>query len=553
MSDQIISAVWDVSHEQRFFGSLLDDDYGFARGASSGVRITSENALSTTVVLACVRVLAETVASLPLHVFKRLPNGGKERCPGWMDHLLSVAPNSWMTSFEWRETSMIHLGLYGNCYSEIVAGAAGAVSELVPLHPSRMQVSRIENGRLRYTYSEPTGAKTIYNQDQIFHIRWMSNDGIVGQVPIELGKEAIGLARACEMHGARYFGNGARPGIVLETDGNLAAEAAERLRENWERLHRGPDKSSKTAVLTGGLKAHELGSTNTDSQFLEARKFQVEEICRLYRCPPHLVQSLDRATFSNIEQQSLDFIQYSILPWLRRFESAFSRDIIAQPEGYFVEFDVRGLLRGDAAARSQYLSSMIDRGVMSVNEARSAESLNPIDGGDQHFFPLNMTTVEAMAAQISSTQDLDGKQSAAIIAVLAEVSSGAITTDGAVAIVSASFPQLSATMIADIVAGAVKKHSDAPAPAAADGTPAPADTIETDFAAAALNGAQITSLIAVLTQIAAGMLTPDGARAVLSASFPQLTAQQVEAIVAGVAITTPTPLVGVPDVAAAAS
>ena len=499
MNDQIISAVWDVSPaEQRFFGSLLDDDYGFARGASSGVRITSENAFKTTCVLACVRVLAETVASLPVHVFRRLPSGGKERYPGWMDQLLAVAPNGWMTSFEWRETSMIHLGLYGNCYSEICAGTAGAISELIPLHPSRMQVERIENGRLRYTYTEPSGAKTIYSQDQILHIRWMSNDGITGQVPVDLGKEAIGLARACEMHGARYFGNGARPGVVLETDGNLAAEAAERLRENWERLHRGPDKSSKTAVLTGGLKAHELGSTNTDSQFLEARRFQVEECCRLYRVPPHLVQSLDRATFSNIEQQSLDFVQYSVLPWLRRFESAFTRDLITQPEEYFVEFDVRGLLRGDVAARSQYLTSMIDRGVMSVNEARAAESLNPVEGGDSHFFPLNMTTVERMSAEP--------------------------------------------------VEAAPAVEESAPV---AESAPAPEADVEANFAAAALNGAQITSLLEVLTNISTGLLTPDGATAVLAASFPQLTPEQVAAIVAGVAAKQPAPQplpIGVPNV-----
>jgi len=393
---------------------------------------------------------------------------------------------------------MIHLGLYGNCYSEICAGAAGAISELIPLHPSRMQVERIENGRLRYTYTEPSGSKTVYAQDQILHIRWMSNDGIVGQVPIDLGKEAIGLARACEMHGARYFGNGARPGIVLETDGNLAAEAAERLRENWERMHRGPDKSSKTAVLTGGLKAHELGSTNTDSQFLEARRFQVEEICRLYRVPPHLVQSLDRATFSNIEQQSLDFVQYSVLPWLRRFESAFTRDLITQPEEYFVEFDVRGLLRGDVAARSQYLTSMIDRGVMSVNEARAAESLNPVEGGDSHFFPLNMTTVERMSAE----------------------------------------PVESAPAV----------EESAPV---AESAPAPEPDVEANFAAAALNGAQITSLLEVLTNISTGLLTPDGATAVLAASFPQLTPEQVAAIVAGVVTKQPAPQplpIGVPNV-----
>lgn len=391
--------IYDVTPEQRFMGPLLDDEYGFARGATAGVRITPQNALwSSTVVLACVRVLAETVASLPLHLYRRLGNGGRELAPGWLDTLLSRSPNSWQTSFEWLELSMTHLGLYGACYSEIVPGVRGAVTELCPLHPSKMKTERIENGRLRFTYTEPNGMKTVYSQDQIFRVTWMSTDGINGSVPIELGKEAIGLARACELHGARYFGNGARPGVVLETESNMAPEAAERLRENWERMHRGPDKSSKTAVLTGGLKAHELeGQSNNDSQFLEARRFQVEEVCRLYRVPPHMIQDLTRATYSNIEQQSIDFVQYSILPWLRRFEKAFTRDIISEPDQYFAMFDTRHLLRGDAQSRMTFYAQGLDRGIFSINDVRAQEGLNPIEGGDVHYFPLNMTTVEQMA------------------------------------------------------------------------------------------------------------------------------------------------------------
>lgn len=399
MSD-IDARIYDVTPERRFMGPLLDDDYGFARGATAGVRITSQNALvSSTVVLACVRVLAETVASLPLHIYQKLASGGRQHFPCWLDTLLSQQPNSWQTNFEWLELCMTHLGLYGACYSEIVPGDKGAVTELWPLHPSKMKVERIENGRLRFTYTEPNGAKTVYSQDQIFRVTWMSTDGITGSVPIELGKEAIGLARACELHGARYFGNGARPGVVLETESNMAPEAAERLRENWERMHRGPDKSSKTAVLTGGLKAHELeGQSNNDSQFLEARRFQVEEVCRLYRVPPHMVQDLTRATYSNIEQQSIDFVQYSVLPWLRRFEKAFLRDLIGQPD-LFAMFDTRHLLRGDAASRMAFYSQGLDRGIFSINDVRAQEGLNPIDGGDVHYFPLNMTTIEKMAGE----------------------------------------------------------------------------------------------------------------------------------------------------------
>jgi HK97 family phage portal protein len=323
-------------------------------------------------VLACVRLIAENVATIPLHLYRRLQEGGKERARDLpLYRILSQAPNGWQTSFEFREMLTAHCLLYGNAYAEIRSGSAGAVTELWPLHPSRMVAERIENGRLRFTYTEPNGAKTVYSQDQIFRVTWMSRDGITGSIPIELGKEAIGLARACEMHGARYFGNGARPGVVLETDGNMAPEAAERLRENWERLHRGPDKSSKTAVLTGGLKAHELGTTNTDSQFLEARRFQVEEICRLYRVPPHMIQDLTRATYSNIEQQSIDFVQYSILPWLRRFEKAFARDLIPDPQKHFASFDTSHLMRGDAAARSAFTSTRTSRGSTPAKSTRA--------------------------------------------------------------------------------------------------------------------------------------------------------------------------------------
>jgi len=484
--------VYDASPERRFFTSLLDDDAGFVRGASSGVRINSGNALqNSTVVLGCVRVLAETVASLPLHIYKMLPNGSRERCPGWLDHLLSVAPNSWQTSFEWLELSMTHLGLYGSCFSEIVPGPQGSVSELLPLHPSRMKTSRIENGRLRFEYTEPNGAKTVYNQDQIFRVTWMSTDGINGSVPIELGKEAIGLARACELHGSRYFGNGARPGVVLETDQSMTPEAAERLRENWERVHRGPDKASKTAVLTGGLKAHELdGNTNNESQFLEARRFQVEEICRLYRVPPHMIQDLTRATYSNIEQQSIDFVQYSVLPWLRRFEKAILRDLIAQPTGYFAMFDTRQLLRGDAASRMAFYTAGLDRGIFSINDIRGWEGLNPIDGGDIHFFPLNMTTVEAIAKQGAEPHKMQA-------------------TD---------------------TPSQTSEQSSPDAPAAQ-----PTDSaIETDFASAALNGAQVSSLLEILANIVSGLLSHNGAIATIGAAFPKLSQQQIERIVAGV-------------------
>lgn len=373
-----------------------DHDSGFGgRRNVSGVRVDPETALQSTVVLACARVLAESVASLPLHLYRRLGDGGKSIAREHpLYRILHDQPNGWQTSFEWREQAMLHLCLHGNAYSEIRPGAAGSVSELVPLHPSRMRVERVEGGRLRYKYREEGGRETLYGQDAIMHLRWLSDDGVNGMVPVELARDAIGLARACEIHGASFFGNGARPGVILTTEQTIPSEAAETLRNNWERMHRGPDKAQRTAVLTGGLKPIELGGNNQEAQFLEARRFQVEEICRLYRVPPHLVGDLTRSSFSNIEQQSIDFVQHTLLGWLRRFESAFTRDLIVDDATYFVEFDTRGLLRGDASARASYYNTMHQLGVLSLNEIRAAENLNPVDGGDIRVVPLNMQTLE---------------------------------------------------------------------------------------------------------------------------------------------------------------
>ena len=380
--------------------SHLDFDYHATSARSAaGMRITPENSLRSTVVLACARVLAETVATLPLHVYRREENGRKLAPEHPLYGVLHDAPNGWQTSFEWREQAMMHLCLYGNAYSQIISGSAGAVSELQPLHPSRMKVERIENGRLRYRYKESNGTETVYVQDQIMHLRWMSDDGVNGMVPVELAKDAVALSRACEIHGASFFGNGARPGVVLETDQILDQGAANSLRDNWERVHRGSANSYKTAVLMGGLKAHEVGGNNSDSQFLESRRFQVEEICRLFRVPPHMVGDLTRSSFSNIEQQSIDFMQHTIIPWLKRFEGAFGRDLVSDRANFFVEFDAKGFLRGDASTRASFYSTLWNLGVISTNEIRSLENMNPVEGGDQRFRPLNMAPLEETAPQ----------------------------------------------------------------------------------------------------------------------------------------------------------
>ena len=336
----------------------------------------------------------------------------------------------------------------------------------------------------------------MYSQDAILHMRGPSDDGVHGMSVVESCKDAIALARACELHGARFFGNGARPGFVLSTDGELNAEARESLRANWERMHGGVNNSNRTAVLVGGLKPIEIPQASMhDSQFIEARKWQLAEIARLFRVPLHLLGA--ETSPGSVEHAGLDYVQHTILPWLRRFESAFQRDLISDDDRYFVEFDVRGLMRGDAASRSAYYRAMWDIGALSTNDILELENRNPVEGGDERYRPLNMGTLGAPP----SVDD-----------VLAQQQEGS-GIDG------------------QAVEGGV---------AAAEGEPAPVveevvvDDATPQVAEVSLNGAQITGLIAIVQSISDGVVTREGAAAMIAASFPSIPPAQIDAILAGV-------------------
>jgi HK97 family phage portal protein len=370
----------------------------------SGIRVTADNSMACSAYTACIRVISDAVSSLPLHVYERLANGGKAKAPANpVYRLLHMQPNPWQTAQEFRDWMTGMYLHYGASYAEIRPGARGAISELWPLHSSRMEAERLEDGRLRYRYKEPTGKITTYSQDQIFALRFTTEDGIRAIPTYKIFQNAIGLAQALEAHGSTYFGNGARPGIVLESDNPIPPEASERLREQWERMHRGPDRAFRTAVLPNGVKAHELSGSNEAAQFLETRQYQVIEICRAFRVPPHMIQDLTRSTYSNIEVQGTEFVQHCLLPHLKRWEAAISRDLIVDDETYFAEHSVSGLLRGDHASRSAYYVSALQNGWMTVNEIRELENLNPIGPeGDKHFVQLNMTTLDKVGEDQSA-------------------------------------------------------------------------------------------------------------------------------------------------------
>jgi HK97 family phage portal protein len=370
----------------------------------AGVRVTPETALQVSALRACVALIAENVATVPLHLYRRLPQGGKDRARDLpLYRLLNMQPNGWQTSFEFREMLTAHCCLYGNAFAEIRSGAAGAVSELWPLHPSRMKVQQMDDGSLCYYYRESNGMETRYRQDQIFHLRWMSSDGVTGMLPITLCKDAIALAQALEAHGGSYFGNACRLAGVMTTDNPIPTEAAERLREQFERMHRGADRAHRTAVLPQGVKFSEMQGSNEASQFLETRQYQVIEICRAYRVDPSYVQDKTKVGYASQEQAAIDLVQQTLLPWFRRWESAITRDLVLDDDTYFAEFDTRGLLRGDLAAQSNWLQTMLNTGIYSINECREVLNMNPIGpDGDQRYMQMNLTTMQGIAAEAAA-------------------------------------------------------------------------------------------------------------------------------------------------------
>lgn len=374
-------------------------DVDFLGGSNSGVRVDELSAMQTSAVYACVKILAETVASLPLHLYKKGKDGKNEQAEQHpLFCCLYECPNEEMTSFEFRETMMTSVLLWGNAYARIIR-KKGHVSELWYLKPQNMTVERDSvTHRIKYTYSDDiTNQTVVYRPEQVFHLKGLSLDGVKGISPIAQAREAVGLALATEEYGAKFFGNGARPGGVLEHPGIL--KDPEKLRESWNKVYQGTRNSHKVAVLEEGLKYHSIGIAPEDAQFLETRKYQVNEICRIFRVPPHLVGDLERATFSNIEHQSIEFVQHTIRPWLVRWEQEISRSLLDESERllYFARFNVDGLLRGDYKSRMEGYAIGRQNGWLSINDIRRLEdmSLVPADkGGDDYLVNGNMTAAK---------------------------------------------------------------------------------------------------------------------------------------------------------------
>jgi HK97 family phage portal protein len=359
--------------------------------APTGANVTVSNAMRVSAVYACVRVISESVASLPLILYRRQGRARRRADEHPLYAILHDEPNPLMTSLEFRELLQSYLLLYGNAYAEIQY-EAGKVTALWPLAPSQMEAVTAENGEATYSYRLPDGKLVTLPGWRVFHLRGLGSDGLIGHSPISMARNAIGMSMATETYGAKWFANGARPGVILRHPSRLSNEAAMRLRESWNASHSGLDNAQRTAVLEEGMDITTEGVPPEDSQFLETRKFQVAEIARMYRVPLHMIGDLDRSTNNNIEHQGIEFVVYTLRPWLVRWEQAIRSRLMSSSEQkkFYAEHIIEGLMRGDTQSRYAAYSVGRQNGWLSANDVRELENMNPIEGGDDYWQPLNM-------------------------------------------------------------------------------------------------------------------------------------------------------------------
>ena len=383
---------WSRDKPQNRLGGGFSFLFG---GTPSGKTVNEQTAMQSTAVFACIRILAESVAGLPLHVYRYKDDGSKERAPdNPLYYLLHDAVNPEMTSFVFRETLMGHLLIYGNAYAHIVRNGRGQIIALYPLLPNKMEVSRAANGELLYTYRRDTDEAVgqrdkvadtiILRRHEVLHIPGLGFDGLIGYSPIAMARNAIGMALATEEYGARFFANSANPSGVLEHPGTI--RDPQRLRESWQSQFSGSGTHG-IAILEESMKFHQISIPPEQAQYLETRRFQLNEIARVFRISPHMIGDLEKSSFSNIEQQSLEFVKYTLSPWITRWEQALQQSLLLPSEkgDLFIRFNVEGLLRGDYASRMNGYAVGRQNGWLSANDIRKLENMNdipPEEGGD---------------------------------------------------------------------------------------------------------------------------------------------------------------------------
>ena len=392
---------------------------------NSGEQVDEKSAMQIATVYACVRLLADSVAQLPLHLFRVVGEDGQEKAK---DHplynILYRQPNPEMTDFSFKEVLMTHLLLWGNAYVQIIRDGKNNVLGLYPLLPENVEIDRDARGNLYYIYhaytDETPGEKNkdlYFRRDEILHVPGLGFNGLIGFSPIAMMKNSLGSTLAVEKYGSAFFKNGAQPSGVLEHPGVL--KNPEKIRQNWSDVYGGANNAHKVAVLEEGMSYKAISLPPEDSQFLSTRQFGVEEICRIFRVPPHMVQDLQRATFNNIEHLAIEFVMHTLMPWLVRIEQAIIKDVLIDEEKneFFPKFNVDGLMRGDYKSRMEGYAVAITNGIMSVNDVRKLEDLDPLDeneGGDLHLINGSYTRLsdagKAYGANAVATREKEARQ-----------------------------------------------------------------------------------------------------------------------------------------------
>lgn len=392
--------------ERQFLEALVN-------GVPSSVpMVTPETSIQVTTVFACVRVIADAVSTLPFFIYRRLADGGKERAE---DHplfrLVHDEPNQLHTSDVFRSMLMAHVLLYGNAFAQVLRNQKYQITGLLPIHPSRVKVAiNKTTGAVAYSVKEDNNTERLFMRDEMIHLRWITTDGVLGYTPVALLRAAIELSMSAEQHGLNVFKRGGALKGVLEYPTELTQDAFERLVKTWRDQTEGTAKAWATPILEAGLKFTPLGQVNTDAQFLESRRFQVEEIVRFYGVPKHKVMDTERATYSNISQEDLSFYKDTVRPWLTRLQNEFNRTLFAFDREYFVEFLIDDLLRAETKTRFEVYGIAIEKGIMTRNEVRARENLNPVEGGDEILLPLNMAKPGELPPAAEPQQKEDDEQ-----------------------------------------------------------------------------------------------------------------------------------------------
>ena len=393
--------IFTVLEERQAPGPLDDFWYEPISRWKDQAEVSPHEALSSTPVWAAVNLISGTIGSLPLVLYRELGNGGKERADDQpLYDLLRWQPNGFQTAVEMMEMGQGHLCLRGNAFFRLETNVGGELIAIVPLHPDRMKL-KSSGGVIEYHYAKGVGNPRVFSSEEILHVKGLSSDGLIGYSPITVAAGTIALSQAAEHYGARFFENSATPSGILSHPGKLKPEARGNIKKSWEAAH-GAGKQHSVALLEEGLSWTALSVTPEEAQFIATRKYQAEEIARLFNVPPHLLMLLDRSTFSNVVEQNKSFAVNCIRPWAIRWEQAIRKSILERfgDSSLFTEFEMDALLRPDTMARAQANQILLQNGALTIDEWRARENMNPLDSraGEVHWMPLNIAPVSVAEA-----------------------------------------------------------------------------------------------------------------------------------------------------------